>query len=96
MGDRAADGMAMGTALSGARYAGGAGGRAPVGTAARDLPEKIAQIVRKTIQETPSDSTHWSTRSLAEQVAVSASSIGRIWRAPRLEAAPGAHVQAEQ
>ena len=44
------------------------------------LPEKIEQIVRKTIQETPPDSTHWSTRSLAEQVAVSASSIGRIWR----------------
>jgi Homeodomain-like domain len=44
-------------------------------------PEKIEQIVRKTIQETPPDSTHWSTRSLAEQVDVSASSIGRIWRA---------------
>ena len=25
-------------------------------------PEKIAQIVHKTIQETPCDSTHWSTQ----------------------------------
>jgi transposase len=48
-------------------------------------PEKIEQIVRKTIQETPPDSTHWSTRSLAEQMAVSASSIGRIWRARDLK-----------
>jgi len=49
------------------------------------LSEKIEQIVRKTIQETPPDSTHWSTRSLAEQVAVSASSIDRIWRAGNLK-----------
>jgi len=48
-------------------------------------PEKIEQIVRKTIQETPPDSTHGSTRSLAEQVAVSASSIGRIWRTRHLK-----------
>ncbi len=49
------------------------------------LPEKIEQIVRKTIQETPPDSTHWSTRSLAQQVEVSASTIGRIWRARDLK-----------
>jgi transposase len=49
------------------------------------LPEKIEQIVGKTIQETPPDSTHWSTRSLAEQVDVSASSISRIWRARDLK-----------
>jgi transposase len=49
------------------------------------LPEKIEQIVRKTIQETPPDSTHWSTRSLAQQVEISASAIGRIWRARDLK-----------
>jgi len=48
-------------------------------------PEKIEQIVYKTTQETPSDSTHWSTRSLAQEVAVSASSVGRIWRARDLK-----------
>ena len=48
-------------------------------------PETIAQIVYKTTQETPSDSTHWSTRSLAQEVQVSASSVGRIWRAHDLK-----------
>jgi len=31
----------------------------------RIQPEQIAQIVRKTTQETPPDSTHWSTRNAA-------------------------------
>jgi transposase len=48
-------------------------------------PEQIAQIVQKTTQETPSDSTHWSTRSLAPVVNVSPSSVGRIWRAENLK-----------
>src|ERR1039458_5448097 len=48
-------------------------------------PETIAQIVYKTTQETPSDSTHWSTRSLAQEMKVSASSVGRIWRAHDLK-----------
>ena len=48
-------------------------------------PEKIEQIVYKTTQETPPDSTHWSTRSLAQEVKVSASSVGRIWRARNLK-----------
>jgi transposase len=47
--------------------------------------EQIAQIVQKTTQETPSDSTHWSTRSLAQVVNVSASSVGRIWRSRKLK-----------
>jgi transposase len=47
-------------------------------------PEKIAQIVYKTVQETPCDSTHWSTRSLAQETEVSASSVSRIWRACKL------------
>jgi transposase len=46
----------------------------------RIQPEQIAQIVQKTTQETPADSTHWSTRSLAAVVDVSPSSVGRIWR----------------
>src|SRR5271156_5284490 len=43
-------------------------------------PEKIAHVVQKTMQETPRDSTHWSTRSLAQETDISASSVGRIWR----------------
>ncbi len=46
----------------------------------RITPEQTAQIVQKTTQETPADATHWSTRSLAQVVNVSPSSVGRIWR----------------
>ena len=35
----------------------------------------------RTLEETPSDATHWSTRDLAKQVGMSPSSIGRIWQA---------------
>jgi transposase len=48
-------------------------------------PERIAQIVQKTTHETPVDSTHWSTRSLAAATEVSAGSISRIWRARKLQ-----------
>jgi transposase len=48
-------------------------------------PENIAQIVLKTIGATPVDSTHWSTRSLAAAMDVSACSISRIWRAHKLQ-----------
>jgi len=43
-------------------------------------PEQVAQILRKTTAETPPDSTHWTTRSMAEAVGVSPSAVGRIWR----------------
>jgi transposase len=43
-------------------------------------PEQVAQIIRKTNEETPADSTHWTTRSMAEAMDVSPSSVGRIWR----------------
>jgi transposase len=49
------------------------------------MPEQIAQIVQKTTRETPTDSTHWSTRSLAAVMEVSACSISRIWRAQKLQ-----------
>ena len=47
--------------------------------------EQIAQIVHKTTQETPPDSTHWSARSLAQVVNVSPSSVSRIWRSKKLK-----------
>jgi transposase len=48
-------------------------------------PDKIAPIVQKTTRETPVDSTHWSTRSLAAAMGVSACSISRIWREHKLQ-----------
>lgn len=42
--------------------------------------EKEALIVQKTTQETPSNATQWSTRTMAAAVRVSASTVGRVWR----------------
>lgn len=40
----------------------------------------IREIVRRTTQETPPGRTHWSTRSLAQEMGLSPSTIGRVWR----------------
>jgi transposase len=45
------------------------------------LDDKVEEIVRRTIEETPVGATHWSTRSMARQVGVSAATVNRIWRA---------------
>src|ERR1700730_17745568 len=43
--------------------------------------DKVEALIVKTLEETPVDATHWSTRSMAQKVGVSPSSVGRIWRA---------------
>ena len=48
-------------------------------------PPQIDELVRKTTQETPPGATHWSTRTLAQATGVSASTVGRIWRAHGLK-----------
>ena len=42
--------------------------------------EVIQEVIRKTTQETPSNATHWSTRSMAKATGLSAATIRRIWR----------------
>ncbi len=42
---------------------------------------KVEEVVVKTLEETPSGATHWSTRGMAEAVGISASSVSKIWRA---------------
>jgi transposase len=41
----------------------------------------VEEVVVRTLEETPVDATHWSTRDLARRVGMSASSVGRIWQA---------------
>jgi transposase len=41
----------------------------------------VERVIVKTLEETPTDATHWSTRSMAAQVGLSQSSISKIWRA---------------
>ena len=42
---------------------------------------KVEEVVTKTLEETPSGATHWSTRQMAKEVGISASSVSKIWRA---------------
>lgn len=41
---------------------------------------RVKKVVRMTTQEKPVDATHWSTRSMARAVGLSASSVRRIWK----------------
>ena len=41
---------------------------------------RVQKVVRMTTQEKPVDATHWSTRSMAAAVGLSASSVRRIWK----------------
>jgi transposase len=42
---------------------------------------RVEQVIRKTLEATPKDATHWSTRSMAKASGLSQSAIVRIWRA---------------
>ena len=41
----------------------------------------VERVIVMTLEETPSDATHWSTRSMAKEVGMSQTAISRIWRA---------------
>lgn len=43
--------------------------------------DAIAETVRRTLEETPADATHWSLRSMARAAGYAPSTIHRIWRA---------------
>ena len=43
--------------------------------------EQIKALITTTLETTPPDATHWSTRSMAEQLGMSQSMVSRVWRA---------------
>ena len=43
--------------------------------------ERVEELVVKTLEQTPANATHWSTREMARHVGLSRSSVSRIWRA---------------
>ena len=43
--------------------------------------DDVERVIVKTLEEQPSDATHWSTRSMAQATGMSQSAISRIWRA---------------
>jgi transposase len=42
---------------------------------------QVEQMITKTLEETPGQDTHWSTRSMASSTGMSQSAVSRIWRA---------------
>jgi transposase len=42
---------------------------------------QVEQVIVKTLEETPTDATHWSTRSMARATGMSQTAVSRIWRA---------------
>ena len=43
--------------------------------------EQVEEAIVKTLETTPRDATHWSTRSMAREVGLTQSAVLRIWRA---------------
>jgi len=43
--------------------------------------EQVEAVITWTLETTPADATHWSTRSLAAELGMSQSAVSRIWRA---------------
>jgi transposase len=43
--------------------------------------EQVDAVITKTLESTPKDATHWSTRSMAKQTGLTQTAVSRIWRA---------------
>jgi transposase len=43
--------------------------------------DKVEEVIVKTLESTPKEATHWSTRSMAKEVGLTQSAVLRIWRA---------------
>lgn len=52
-----------------------------VGAPRRIDDKRIEEVVTQTLESTPRAATHWSTRLMAKKLALSQSSVSRIWRA---------------
>lgn len=46
--------------------------------------ERVAEVVRLTLEASPPEAGRWTTRSLGQRVGVSHATVGRIWREHQL------------
>ena len=47
--------------------------------------EDVERVITLTLESTPKDATHWSTRSMAQRSGLSQTTVSRIWRAFALQ-----------
>ena len=45
----------------------------------------VAQVIEKTTQSSPANATHWSRSTMAREMGISDSTVGRIWRSHGLK-----------
>src|SRR3970282_906258 len=57
----------------------------PPGPPGRLSDAAIEQVIVQTLESTPRDATHWSTRSLATHVGLTQTAVARIWKAFALQ-----------
>ena len=55
------------------------------GTPRKLSDAEVERVLAMTLESTPKDATHWSTRSLAAQCGLSHSTVSRIWHAFSLQ-----------
>jgi transposase len=51
------------------------------GAARKITDEQVEAVITKTLESTPNDATHWSTRSMANELGLTQTAVSRIWRA---------------
>ena len=49
--------------------------------AAHDHRRQVEEVIVTTLETTPKDATHWSTRSMAREVGLTQNAVLRIWQA---------------
>ena len=42
---------------------------------------KVDEVIARTLEASPRDATHWSTRSMAEETGLTQTAVSQIWRA---------------
>lgn len=55
------------------------------GAPRRIADEQVAEVIRLTLESTPSNATHWSTRQMAKRSGLSRQTISLIWRAFKVQ-----------